>query len=39
MVVGWNELICHVVGLDSFFELVGTFIVEDMLLGCNSGGS
>ena len=37
--LGWNELVCHVVGLDGFFEIVGTFVVEDMLLGCNSGGS
>jgi hypothetical protein len=37
--MGWNELVCHVVGLDGFFEIVGTFVVKDMLLGCNSGGS
>jgi hypothetical protein len=36
MVVGWDELVCHVVGLDGFFEVVGAFIVKDMLLGCDS---
>jgi hypothetical protein len=36
MVVGWDKLVCHVVGLDGFFEVVGAFIVKDMLLGCNS---
>ena len=35
MDAGWNELVCHVVGLDGFFEIVGTFVVEDILLGCN----
>ncbi len=39
MVVGGNELVYHVVSLDGFFEIVGTFLVKDMLLGCNSGGS
>ncbi len=39
MVVGWDELVCHVVGLDGFFEVVGAFIVKDILLGCNSDRS
>jgi hypothetical protein len=38
-VIVWrDELICHVVGLDGVLELVGTFVVEDVMLGCNSGG-
>ena len=36
MVVGWDELVCHVVGPEGFFEVVGAFIVKDMLLGCDS---
>jgi hypothetical protein len=38
MVMGWNKLVCHAVGLDGFFEIVVSFVVEDMLLGYNSGG-
>ncbi len=36
MVGGWVELVRHVVGLDGFFEVIGAFIVKNMLLGCNS---
>jgi hypothetical protein len=36
IVMGWDELVCHVVGLDGFFEVLGAFIVKDMLLGCSS---
>jgi hypothetical protein len=38
-VIVWrDELIRYVVGLDGVLELVGTFVVEDVMLGCNSGG-
>ncbi len=37
-VIMWqDELLHHVVGLDGVFELVGTFVVKDVMLGCNSG--
>jgi hypothetical protein len=37
-VIVWrDELIHHVVGLDGVLELVGTFVVKDVMLGCNSG--
>jgi hypothetical protein len=36
MVMGWDKLVCHVFVLDGFFEIVGAFIVKDMLLGCDS---
>jgi hypothetical protein len=39
MIMRWHELVCHVVGLDGFFEVVGAFVVENVLLGCNAGGS
>jgi hypothetical protein len=38
-VIVWRDkLIRHVVGLDGVLELVRTFIVKDVILGCNSGG-
>jgi hypothetical protein len=38
-VIVWrDELIHHVVGLGGVLELVGTFVVKDVMLGCNSGG-
>ncbi len=39
MIMRWNELVCHVVGLDGLFEVVGAFVVKNVLLGCNTGGS
>ena len=39
MIMQWNELVCHVVGLDGLFEVVGAFVVKNVLLGCNAGGS
>jgi hypothetical protein len=38
VIVWQDELIRHVVGLDGVLELIGTFIVKDVMLGCNSGG-
>jgi hypothetical protein len=33
-VIVWRDkLIRHVVGLDGVFELVGTFVVKDVMLG------
>jgi hypothetical protein len=38
-VIVWRDkLIRHVVGLDDVLELIGTLVVEDVILGCNSGG-
>jgi hypothetical protein len=37
VIVWWDELICHDVGLDGVLELVGTFVVKDVMLGCNCG--
>jgi len=37
MIMRWHELVCHVVGLDGFFEIVGAFVVKNVLLGCNTG--
>ncbi len=38
-VIMWQDkLIPHVVGLDGVLELVRTFVVKDVMLGCNSGG-
>jgi len=39
MIMRWHELVCHVVGLDGFYEVVGGFVVKNVLLGCNTGGS
>jgi len=39
MIMRWNKLVCHVVGLDGLFEVVGAFVVENVLLGCNAGQS
>ncbi len=38
VVVGWDELICHLVALYCFLELVRAFVVMDVMLGHNSGG-
>jgi hypothetical protein len=34
--VGWDELICHLVALYCFLELVRAFIVKDVMLGHNA---
>ncbi len=38
VIVWQDKLIYHVVGLDGVLELVGTFVVKDVMLGCDSGG-
>ncbi len=38
VVVGWDKLICRLVALYCFLELVRAFVVEDVMLGHNSGG-
>jgi hypothetical protein len=38
VVVGWDELICQLVALYDFLELVRAFIVKDVMLRYNSGG-
>jgi hypothetical protein len=38
VVVGWDELICHLVALYCFLELVRAFVVEDVMLGHDSIG-
>jgi hypothetical protein len=38
VIVGWDKLIHHLVALYGFLEVIGAFIVEDVMLGHNSGG-
>ncbi len=38
VIVGWDELICHLIALYGFLEVVGAFVVEDVMLGHDSGG-
>jgi hypothetical protein len=38
VVVGWAMLICHLVALYCFLELVRAFVVKDVVLGHNSSG-
>jgi hypothetical protein len=39
-VIVWRDkLIRHVVGLDGVLELVGTFVVKNVMLWCNSGSA
>ena len=38
VVMGWDELICHLVSLYCFLELLRAFVVKDVMLGHNSGG-
>jgi hypothetical protein len=37
VVVGWDELICHLIALYCFLEHDRSFIVKDVMLGHNSG--
>jgi hypothetical protein len=38
VVQGWDKLICHLVALYCFLEVVRAFVVKDVMLGHNSGG-
>ncbi len=38
VIVGWDDLVTHLVGLYGFLELVGAFVVKDVMLGHNSDG-
>jgi hypothetical protein len=38
VVMGWDKLICHLVALYGFLELVRAFVVKDVMLGHNFGG-
>jgi hypothetical protein len=38
VIVGWDKLIHHLVRLHGFLELVGAFVVKDVMLGHNSEG-
>jgi hypothetical protein len=38
VIVGWDKLIPHLVKLYGFLELIGAFIVKDVMLGHNSDG-
>jgi hypothetical protein len=38
VIMGWDKLIRLLVSLCGFLEVVGAFVVKDVMLGHNSGG-
>jgi hypothetical protein len=38
VIMGWNELIRHLIPHYGFLEVVGAFVVKDVMRGHNSGG-
>ncbi len=38
VIVGWDELIHHLIALYGFLEVVGAFIIKDVMLGHDSRG-